>query len=161
MNPPTNNWGQRRTEHRLYEETVTDITTRNLERKGTTHKKYLKMSNMDPTKKPGVNWGAGERYQVKSSNMWTMRIIIFINVFCFQTVAFLLAEGSLMIFPPHDLLDYRHLYICKTFLMSLLSSGWWCPAFVVNRPWSCAVRRKYGKHEIQITYEKSHCIFIS
>jgi len=35
MNPPTNNWRLRRTEHRLYAEIVTDITTRNSERKDT------------------------------------------------------------------------------------------------------------------------------
>jgi hypothetical protein len=35
MIPPTNNWRLRRTEHRLYEEIVTDITTRNPERKDT------------------------------------------------------------------------------------------------------------------------------
>jgi hypothetical protein len=33
MRPPTNNWRQRRTEHRFYVEIVTDITTRNSERK--------------------------------------------------------------------------------------------------------------------------------
>ena len=34
MRPPTNNWGQRRTELRLQAEIVTNITTRNSERKG-------------------------------------------------------------------------------------------------------------------------------
>ena len=33
--PPTNNWKQRRSKHRLYAEIVTDITTRNAERKET------------------------------------------------------------------------------------------------------------------------------
>ena len=35
MNPPTNNWKQTGTEHRFYAEIVTDITTRNSERKDT------------------------------------------------------------------------------------------------------------------------------
>ena len=35
MSPPKNNWGQRRTEHRFSAEIVTDITTRNSERKDT------------------------------------------------------------------------------------------------------------------------------
>jgi primosomal protein N'' len=33
MNRPINNWRQRRIEHRVYEEIITDITTRNSERK--------------------------------------------------------------------------------------------------------------------------------
>ena len=33
MNRPINNWRQRRTEHCVYEESITDITTRNSERK--------------------------------------------------------------------------------------------------------------------------------
>jgi len=35
MSPPTNNRRQRRTEDRFYAEIVTDITTRNSERKDT------------------------------------------------------------------------------------------------------------------------------
>jgi len=35
MSPPTNNWRQRRTEHRCYAEIVTDMTTRNSERTNT------------------------------------------------------------------------------------------------------------------------------
>ena len=35
MNPPTENWRQRRTERRFYVEIVMDITTRNSERKVT------------------------------------------------------------------------------------------------------------------------------
>ena len=35
MNRPIKNWRQRRTEHRAYEEIITDITTRNSERKDT------------------------------------------------------------------------------------------------------------------------------
>jgi len=35
MSPPTNSWRKRRTEHRLYAEIVTDITTRNIERNDT------------------------------------------------------------------------------------------------------------------------------
>jgi hypothetical protein len=53
MRPPTNNWRLRRTEHRFYEEIITDITTRNVK----THKRKTqtikKMSNTDPTKKTG------------------------------------------------------------------------------------------------------------
>ena len=56
MRPPTNNWRLRRTEHRFYEEIITDITTRNVK----THKRKTqtikKMSNTDPTKKPGMNF---------------------------------------------------------------------------------------------------------
>jgi hypothetical protein len=35
MHPPTHNWEKIRTEHRFYAEIVTDITTRNSERKDT------------------------------------------------------------------------------------------------------------------------------
>jgi len=35
MNLPTNSWRERRTEHRFYTEIVTDITSRNSERKET------------------------------------------------------------------------------------------------------------------------------
>ena len=35
MSPRTNNWKERRTEHTFYAEIVTDITTRNSERKDT------------------------------------------------------------------------------------------------------------------------------
>jgi hypothetical protein len=35
MSTPTNNWRLRRTEHRFYAEIVTDIATRNSERKNT------------------------------------------------------------------------------------------------------------------------------
>jgi hypothetical protein len=49
--------------------------------------------------------------QVLAKGMWTIRFIIFINVFCFQTEVFLLTEGYLMISPPHNLLDYRQSYI--------------------------------------------------
>ena len=44
MNRPINNWRQRRTEHRVYAEIITDITTRNWERKDTLaqHKKEQK-----------------------------------------------------------------------------------------------------------------------
>jgi len=35
MHPPTNNWRQRRPEYRFYAEIVTDVSTRNSERKDT------------------------------------------------------------------------------------------------------------------------------
>ena len=49
MHPPTNNWRQRRTEHRFYVE----ITTRNSARNRTTQN-TKKMSNTDPTKNGGL-----------------------------------------------------------------------------------------------------------
>jgi len=48
MSPTTNNRRQRRTGHRFYAEIVADITTRNSERKHTTHNTKSKKSNTDP-----------------------------------------------------------------------------------------------------------------
>ena len=49
-----------RTEHRFYAEIVTDITSRNAERKDTLKDitKTKKFSNTDPNITPGVNSGA-------------------------------------------------------------------------------------------------------
>jgi len=50
-----------RTEHRLYAEIVTDITSRNTERKDTKDiTKTNKFRNTDPNITPGVNSGARE-----------------------------------------------------------------------------------------------------
>ena len=63
MRSPTNNWKYRPTEYRFYAEIVKDITTRNSEHKDTLQdkKRKKKMSNTDPTKKPGVNSCVRER----------------------------------------------------------------------------------------------------
>ena len=70
MSSPTNNWKYRRIEHCFYVEIVTNITTRNSERKDTTmttQKKPIKMNNTDPTKKPGVKVSGLYRYHCNKS----------------------------------------------------------------------------------------------
>jgi hypothetical protein len=57
MSSSTNNWRERRTEHRLYAEIITDITngTQNINTHNRTTQNTTNLSNTDTTIKPGVN----------------------------------------------------------------------------------------------------------